>query len=150
MSVYHHIRQLVVQKNFFNKVWFFWKTTNIDFLLFSVLPRHIKIKSPFKYKSICGRVVKPSGLNIALLSCDRIITGSSLRRCSIHPSFVFSIILNEKYCLPAFHCWLLYFIISYILFSLIWGLLENYFIYKLFLHDFQYKKLSKDIGRISK
>ena len=58
--------------------------------VFTVLPRHIKIKSPLKYKSVCGRVVKPSGHSTVLSSCNRNITGSSLRWCSIHPS-IFSI-----------------------------------------------------------
>ena len=34
MSVYHHIKQLVVQEFFPNKVWFSWKTTKIDFFCF--------------------------------------------------------------------------------------------------------------------
>ena len=46
--------------------------------VFTVLPKHIKIKSPLKYDSVCGRVVKPSGLSSALSSYYRSITGSSL------------------------------------------------------------------------
>ena len=41
--------------------------------VFTVLPKHIKIRSPFKYMSVCGRVVKPSGLSTALSSYNRSI-----------------------------------------------------------------------------
>ena len=41
--------------------------------VFTVFVRHIKIKSPLKYKSVYGRVVEPSGHSTALSSCNRII-----------------------------------------------------------------------------
>ena len=48
MSVYHHIRQLVVQEFFL---------TRSDF------PGKRQKLILFVFKSVCGRVVKPSGLN---------------------------------------------------------------------------------------
>ena len=57
MRVYHHIRQLVVQEFFPTRSDFPGKRQK--FFFFNVLPKHIKIKSSLKYKSVCGRVVKP-------------------------------------------------------------------------------------------
>ena len=45
-------------------------------LVFTILPKHIKIKSPLKYESVCGRVA--SGLSTALSSYNRSIRRSSL------------------------------------------------------------------------
>ena len=78
MSVYHHIRRLVLQELFQQGPIFLENDKNWFSFVFTVLPKHIKIKSPLKYKSVCGRVVKPSGLSTALSSYNRSITGSSL------------------------------------------------------------------------
>ena len=97
--------------------------------VFTVFLRHIKIKSPLKYKSVYGRVVEPSGHSTALSSCNRIITGSCLRRCSIHPSFFFSkfwmnvLSPSVSLLIIIFH----YIILCFFLFSLIWVLLEKFF-----------------------
>ena len=110
MSVYHHIRQLVVKEFFPTR--FSWKMTQIGFLLFSPCYQNTsRIKSPLKYKSVCGRVVKPSSLSTALSSYNRSITGSS-------PDGVDSPIIlfgnfQLKCCLPVFIADLLYFIVSY-------------------------------------
>ena len=67
MSVHHHIRQLVLQELSSKKALFSWKTTKTGFFfLFTVLPKHIKIKSLLMYKSVCGRVVKTRNLNLGL------------------------------------------------------------------------------------
>ena len=78
MSVYHHIRQLVVKEFFSTRSDFPGKRQKSFSFGFTVLPKHIKIKSPLKYDSVCGRVVKPSGLSSALSSYYRSTTGSSL------------------------------------------------------------------------
>ena len=49
MSVYHHIRQLVVQEFFSKKGLIFLENDKNWFpFVFSVLPKHIKIKSPLQ------------------------------------------------------------------------------------------------------
>ena len=78
MSVYHHIRQLVAQEFFQQGLIFLENDKNWFSFVFTVLPNHIKIKSPLKYKSVCGRMVMPSGLSTALASHNRSITCSSL------------------------------------------------------------------------
>ena len=77
MSVYH-IRQLVVKDFFQQGMIFLENDRNWLSFVFTVLPKHIKIKSPLKYDSVCVRVVKPSGLSSALSSYYGSITGSSL------------------------------------------------------------------------
>ena len=65
-------------RNFFQKkAWFSWKTTKMDFFSFSLCYKNIKIKSLLQYRSVCGRVVKTSGLSPALTSYNRPIRGSS-------------------------------------------------------------------------
>ena len=97
MSVYHHIRQLVVQEFFLTRSNFPGKWQTLIFFCFhSVTKTHQDKKSPLKYKSMCGRVVKPSGLNTDLSLCDSIITGSSLRRRTRFTHHFFSIILNKS------------------------------------------------------
>ena len=102
MSVYHHIKQLVA-KGFF--------PTRSDFpgkrqkLVFSCFHRVIKTHQDkiAAYKSVCGRVVKPSGLRTALSPYNRFITGSSLDSARFtHQFFFYNFEL--EYCLPAFHC----------------------------------------------
>ena len=78
MSVYHHIRQLVIRELFKQGLIFLENNKNWFSFVFTVLPKHIKIKSQLKYDSVCGRVVKPSGLSSALSSYYHSITGSSL------------------------------------------------------------------------
>ena len=79
MSVYHHIRQLVIQEFFVQQGLIFLENDKNWFsFVFTVLPKHIKIKSPLKYKSVCCREVKPSGLSTALSAYNRSIRGSSL------------------------------------------------------------------------
>ena len=78
MSVHYHIKQLVIKGFFPTRFDFPGKRQKLVFFCFTVLPKHIKIKSPLKYKSVCGRVVKPSGLSTAISSYNRSITGSSL------------------------------------------------------------------------
>ena len=78
MSVYHQIRQLVVKEFFPTRYDFLENDKNWFSFVFTMLPKHIKIKSPLKYDSVCGRVVKPSDLSPALSSYYRSITGSSL------------------------------------------------------------------------
>ena len=102
MSFYHHIRELVVQE-------FFPKGTEIpenekNWISFvsTLLPKYIKIKSLPKYKLTCSRVVKISGLNPALISCNHSIRGLSPDGVGFtdNISFYFEFV----YCLPAFHC----------------------------------------------
>ena len=83
MSVYHHIRQLQVQEFFPTRSDFPGKRQKLVFFCFIVLPRRNKIKSPIKYKSVCSRVVKPSGLSTALSAHNR--SRFKSRKCSIHP-----------------------------------------------------------------
>ena len=64
MSVYHHIRQLVELEYFQQGLIFLENDKNWFSFNFTVLPKHIKIKSPPKYKSVCGRVVKPAPLQV--------------------------------------------------------------------------------------
>ena len=78
MSVYHHIRQLVVKELFQQGLIFLENDKNWFSFVFTVLPKHIKIKSPFNYDSVCSRVVKPLGLSSTLSSYYRSITSSSL------------------------------------------------------------------------
>ena len=127
MSVYHHIRQLVV-KDFFQQCMIFLENDkNWLSFVFTVLPKHIKIKSPLK-DSVCGRVVKPSGLSSALSSYYRSITGSSLEGARFTHHF-FSVILNYIVLSPSFSLLIHYISLYHIilLFSLIWVLLEKFF-----------------------
>ena len=102
MSVYHHIRQLVVQEFFPTRSAFPGKRQKLVFFCFHRVTKLIKIKSPLKYKSVCGRVVKPSGFSTALSSCNRFITGSCLDGAPFTHHFFYNFEL--EYCLPAFHC----------------------------------------------
>ena len=113
MSVYHHIRQLVAQKFFFQQSLIFLENDKNWFsYVFTMLPKHIKIKSSLKYKSVCGRVVKPSGLSTTLTSYNRSIRGSSLDGARFtHHFFVYNFELSTVSQL--FIADLLYFIISY-------------------------------------
>ena len=54
MSVYHHIRQLVVKEFFQQGMIFLENDKNWFSFVFTVLPKHNKIKSPLKYDSVCG------------------------------------------------------------------------------------------------
>ena len=45
--------------------------------VFTVLPKHIEIKSLLSFKSLCDRVVETSGHSPALTSYNRLIRGSS-------------------------------------------------------------------------
>ena len=65
MNLCHHIRHMVV-KELFKQSLIFLETKNRFSFVFTVLPKHIKIKPLLKYDSVCGRVVKPSGLSSAL------------------------------------------------------------------------------------
>ena len=90
--------------NFFQQGLIFLENNNFWFsFLFTVLPKHIKIQSPLKYTSICGRVVKLSGLSTALSSHDRSIRGSSLDGARFTHHFFFCN-FELVYCLLAFHC----------------------------------------------
>ena len=92
ISVYHHIRQLVVQEFFLTRSGFPVKQQKIAFyFVFTLLPKHIK--SLLKCKSVCGRVVKPSSLSTALSSYNCSITGSSLDSARFTHHFL-SIILH--------------------------------------------------------
>ena len=51
-SVYHRIRQLVVNEFFQQGLIFLENDKNCFPFVFTVLPKHIKIKSPLKYKSV--------------------------------------------------------------------------------------------------
>ena len=75
MSVYHHIRQLVVKELFKQGLIFLENNKNWFSFVFTVLQN---TSSTLKYDSVCGRVVKPSGLSFALSSYYHSITGSSL------------------------------------------------------------------------
>ena len=68
--------------------------------VFTMLPKHIKIKSPLKYKSVCGRQVKPSGLSTALLAYNCFVRVSTVLDSSIIFFYNFELV----YCLPAFYC----------------------------------------------
>ena len=68
MTVYHHIRQLVLQECFQKGLIFLENDKKWISFVFTVLPKHMKIKSLLKWKLVCGLVVKPSGLNPALTS----------------------------------------------------------------------------------
>ena len=96
--------------------------------VFTVLPKHIKIKSRLKYTSVWGRVVKPSDLSTALSSYNRSIRGSSLDSARF---IILFYNFESVYCLPAFHCLFIifnYFILLYFfLFSLFWVLLGKFF-----------------------
>ena len=76
-SVCHHIRQLVVQEFLQKGLIIFLGKTEFNSFVFTVLPVHIKIKSLLKYKSVCGRAIKPSGLLPDLPSYNHTIRGSS-------------------------------------------------------------------------
>ena len=66
-------------RNFFQQGLIFLENDKNWFsFVFTMLTKHIKIKSLLKYKSVCGRVVKPSGLGTALSSYNRSVTGSDL------------------------------------------------------------------------
>ena len=52
--------------------------------------KHMKIKSSLKHKSVCGRVVKPSGLSTALSSYTRSIRGSILDGARFTHNFFFN------------------------------------------------------------
>ena len=45
--------------------------------VFTVLPKHIKIKSLLKCKTVCGRLLKTLVLSPALISYGRPVRGSS-------------------------------------------------------------------------
>ena len=62
MSVYHHIRQLVAEEFFQQGLIFLENDKNWFSFVFTMLPKHIKIKSLLKYASVCGRVIKPSAV----------------------------------------------------------------------------------------
>ena len=65
-------------KNFFQKSQIFMENDkNWISFVFTVLPIHIKIKSLLNYKSVCYRVIKPSGFCHALTWYNRPIRGSS-------------------------------------------------------------------------
>ena len=53
MIVYHHIRQLAVEEFFPKRLDFPGKRQKWISFVFTLFPRHIKIKSLFKYKSVC-------------------------------------------------------------------------------------------------
>ena len=98
----------MVQEFFQQGLIFLESDKNWFSFVFTVLPKHIKIKSPLKYKSVCGRVAKPSGVSTTLSSHNRSIEGSSL-----NSPIIFSIILNKNTVSQLFIADLLYFIISY-------------------------------------
>ena len=81
-------------------------------VVFTVSPKHIKIKSSLKYTSVCGRVVKPSALSTVLSSYNCSIRGSGLDGARFAHHF-FPIILNQCNVSQLFIADLLYFIISY-------------------------------------
>ena len=73
MSVYHHIRQLVVQEFFPTRSDFPGQRQKLVFFCFDRVIKTHKIKSPLIYKSVCGQTVKHSGLSAALSSYNRSI-----------------------------------------------------------------------------
>ena len=94
MSVYHHIRQLVVQEFFPTRSDFLGKRQKLVFFGFHRVTKTHQDKSLLKYRSVCSRVVKQlSGLSTALLSYNRSITGSSLDDARFTHNF-FSMILK--------------------------------------------------------
>ena len=96
MIVYHHTRQLVVQEFFPERSDFPGKQQNWISSVFTVLPKHVKIKSLLKYKSVCGRV----GLSPALISNRPNIRPSLNGACfTYHFFFNFELV----YFLSAFH-----------------------------------------------
>ena len=97
MSVYHHIRQLVVQEFFLKRSDFPGKRQNWISFVFTLLRKRIKVK--VKYKS----VVKTSGLSPALISYNHPIRGSSDDGASFTYIYIF-LYFQLVYCLPAFHC----------------------------------------------
>ena len=112
MSVYHHIRGQLVVKDFFQQDLIFLE--NLVSFAFTLLTKHIKIILPLQYKSVCGRVVKSSGLSSALSSG---LSSAPLQvRVSTvldSPIIFFSVILNYSTVSQLFIADLLYFIISY-------------------------------------
>ena len=98
-------------RNFFQQGMIFLENDKNWFsFVFTVLPKHIKIKSPLKYDSVCGRAVKPSGLSSALSSFYRSITGSSLNGARF--TIFFPVILNCIVLSPSFSL-LIYYISLY-------------------------------------
>ena len=133
-------------KNFFQQGLIFLENDKNWFsFVFTVLPKHIKINSLLKYKSVCGGVVKPSGLSTALSSYNRSTRGSSLDGARFTHQIFYTFEL--EYCLPAFHCWFITFhynILYVFLFSLIWVFVWNILLlFQLFLLYFQWKKVEQ-------
>ena len=54
------------------------KRQKLVFFCFHRVTKTHQDKLPLKYNSVCGRVVKPSGVSTALSSYNHSITGSSL------------------------------------------------------------------------
>ena len=95
ISVYHHIRQVVVQ-NFFQKGLIFPENgKNWISFVFTVLPIYVMIKSLLIHMSVCGRVVKLPDLRPSLTSHNRPITGSSPDGARLTEAIIFSLIFNQ-------------------------------------------------------
>ena len=56
MSLYHHIRHLVVQDFFLKGLNFLENNKNWVSLVFTMLAKHIKINRFFNHKSVCSRI----------------------------------------------------------------------------------------------
>ena len=96
MSVYNHIRQLVVQESFLTRSDFPRKGQKlILFCFYRVTKTHQDKIAPLIQVSVCGRVVKPSGLNTALSSCNRISIGYVSDGARFTHHFI-SVNLNES------------------------------------------------------
>ena len=97
-----------MSRNFFQQGMIFLENDKNWFsFVFTVLPKHIQIKSPLKYDSVCGRVVKPLGLSSALSSYYRSITGSNLDGTRFTHHF-FSVVLNYIVQSPSFSLMIYY------------------------------------------
>ena len=86
-------------KNFFQQGLIFLENDKNWFsFVFTMLPKHNKIKSPLKYRPVCGQVVKPSGYSTALSSY--ITTPLQVRVSGVLDlPIIFSYNVGLEYCL---------------------------------------------------
>ena len=103
MSVYHHIRQLVVQDFFQQGLIFLENHKNWFSFVFTMLPKHIKIKSPLKYKSVC--VAERLSLQVSALLYHHMTAPLEVRISAMLDSpLIYFFNFELVHCLPSFHC----------------------------------------------
>ena len=94
MSVYHHIRQYGGTGIFFQQGLIFLENDkNWFYFVFTMLPKHIKIKLPLKYKSVC--VAEWLSLQVSVLLYHHLTAPLEVRVSKVLDSLIiYFIILN--------------------------------------------------------